>query len=281
MNSNEQGSSLTDIQLIEQARQADQEAAAQALLIRKVNNRISSLAEFERTAFAASIYEAAKSRTPSQTAAQLSQTEHAGVDTFTHSSQSCPSRKLWYRAADDNQYKSQCTSCYDPASTRASIYWEPSKHKNTLQRFPAMARKEAKDGMFVRRRVVEGDQVHCRNQEAIATPDSDTLIHSSGVMDIDWENRMTAEGGRRGAVRHIDDIELENDLSPSYDEPSNHGYPTTPSQHPQLSRPETPIVISDNSSDASQSPRLPLQIQSSPSSGSPIVITIPETPPSR
>lgn len=263
-------------------RQTDAELTEEADKLEQLNQRISKLSEPARTTTEEYSPEDPESNIPTSKASAFPETEPTDVDTFTHFSQKCPSRKRSRVYVDFFQPVKKCTKCYDHTSTRAPEYWEPAKHKTLLKKFPAMVTKEMRDSKSVQSQPAGPNGERYLYGHNPGNP-NDTLYSSEESEEVEANDAYGGTGVDAGEISGQDEINsgISNDGHAETNDNDVEGYlPLLPMAHIHHTQPQKSrimIVIPDTSSDGHLTPTQTPQPHVSPDSSSRIVIEIPDT----
>lgn len=118
--------------------QIDIESAELALVLKHLNERVSNLSVFEQAVVGRAAESIALPEPP-----QVDEDLHKKIDLFTHF-KSCSHRRRMSKFDRMWQAPQKCKACYNTSLTMGFESWQPNDHHITLQRFPAMAIKEAR-----------------------------------------------------------------------------------------------------------------------------------------
>lgn len=118
--------------------QNERESAEFLQALTHLDHRVSNLSVFEQAVFGT-----ATEITAPPEALQIDEDLHKKIDLFTHF-QSCSSRRRMSKFDRLLQATQKCRECYDCSTTMDFESWQPNDHHITIQRFEAMAKKEAR-----------------------------------------------------------------------------------------------------------------------------------------
>lgn len=118
--------------------QIESESAELSSALQYLDQRISNLTFFERAVLGRAANLAASTEV-----FQSDENLHKKIDLFTHFT-SCSPRRRMGKFDRSLRATQQCKVCHDSSTTMDFESWQPNNHHITIQRFPAIAKKEAR-----------------------------------------------------------------------------------------------------------------------------------------